>query len=93
MLFRSDAIANQKFYARVLTFDTATNVLYLINTVGIPVNNSPVFGNSSKTARTLLSYSSSKFVPFSGYITYIENRSAIQRSDDGIEQFRFVLGY
>lgn len=88
-----DAIDNNKFYARVLTFNTSTNVLYLINTVGTPVNNAPVFGDTSKTARTLLSYSSSDFVPFSGYITYIENRSAIQRSDDGIEQFRFVLGY
>jgi hypothetical protein len=30
---------------------------------------------------------------FSGYISYIQNRSAVQRSSDGIEQFKFVLGY
>jgi hypothetical protein len=30
---------------------------------------------------------------FSGYISYIQNRSAVQGSADGIEQFKFVLGY
>lgn len=92
-VYQGNSPEEATFYGRVLTFNTSTNVLYLINTVGTPVNNSPVFGNTTKTARTLLSYSSSDFVPFSGYITYIENRSSIQRSDDGIEQFRFVLGY
>lgn len=92
-VYQGTSLETATFSARVLTLNTSTNVLYLINTVGTPVNNAPVFGDTSKTARTLLSYSSSDFVPFSGYITYIENRSAIQRSDDGIEQFRFVLGY
>jgi hypothetical protein len=26
-------------------------------------------------------------------MTYIENRESVQRSADGIEQFKFVLGY
>jgi len=40
-----------------------------------------------------LSYSSPKFVLSSGNILSIENRTGVQRSTDGIEQFRFVLGY
>ena len=81
------------FTGTVLSFNTSTNVLYLINTTGTITTNAPIIGDSSKTTRTLLSSTSSELIPFSGYITYIENREPIQRSVDGIEQFRFVLGY
>jgi len=93
IIYQGTTLETATFTARILSFDTFTNVLYLINTTGTPTTNAPVFGNTSKTTRTLLSYSNSNFVPFSGSIAMIENRSAVQRSDDGIEQFRFVLGY
>ena len=86
-------IANPTFTATVLDFDPASNVVKLINISGTPVTNSPIFGTNSKTARTMLIYNEPNFVPFSGYVSYIENRSGIQRSADGIEQFKFVLGY
>jgi hypothetical protein len=41
----------------------------------------------------MLSYNSPNFVLNSGYLAFIENRTGVQRSSDGIEQFRFVLGY
>jgi len=81
------------FTGTVLSFNTSTNVLKLINTSGTPLYNSTVTGLSSKTSRTLLSATTPKLIPFSGYISYIENRSGVQRSVDGIEQFKFVLGY
>ena len=81
------------FSATVLSFNTSTNVLYLINTSGTPLIGSTVTGLSSKTSRTLLVSTPPTIVPFSGYIAYIENRSGVQRSLDGIEQFKFVLGY
>ena len=99
MLFRSEfvyqgaSIEEATFLARVLYFNTASNVLYLINTTGFITTNAPIFGSSSKTTRTLLTYSTPQFIPFSGYMILIENRSAVQRSVDGIEQFRFVLGF
>lgn len=92
-VYQGTSLANSTFSARVLYFNTSTNEINLINKVGTPITNEQIFGDTSKTTRTLLSYSTSNFVPFSGYITYIENRSAVQRSSDGIEQFRFVLGY
>lgn len=93
IVYQGESLETATFTARVLSFNTSTNQIYAINKVGTMTTNAPIFGNTSKTARTLLSYSSSDFVPFSGYITYIQNRSSIQRSIDGIEQFRFVLGY
>jgi hypothetical protein len=92
-IFQGDSLETATFSARVLSFNATTNVLYLINTTGTPVTNRPVFGDTTKTTRTLLSYTNPNFVILSGYITFIENRTGIQRSEDGIEQFRFVLGF
>jgi hypothetical protein len=86
-------LANPTFYANVLSFDGGSNLIKLINTTGTPANNSPIFGQDSKTTRTLLSYSTPNFAVHSGYMIYVQNRSGVQRSTDGIEQFRFVLGF
>lgn len=92
-IYQGTSLENSTFSARVLSFDTATNLLYVINTKGNFSLNSPIVGESSKTTRTLLTYNTPNFAPFSGYIIFMENRSAVQRSADGIEQFKFVLGF
>ena len=92
-VFQGSSLGSATFKATVLNFDASSNVIRLINTVGDFTVNAPVFGNSSLTARTVLSVSTPDFVLFSGYLTYIENRESVQRSADGIEQFKFVLGY
>jgi hypothetical protein len=86
-------IFNTSFSATVLSFDEATNVVRLINIQGTPSTDATLYGSSTQTARTLLTISTPDFVPYSGYLVQIQNRSAIQRSSDGIEQFKFVLGY
>jgi len=92
-VYQGTSLETATFTAKVLSFNTSTNVVNLINITGTPITNSPVFGNTSKTTRTLLTYSTPNFVIYSGYISFIENRTGVQRSADGIEQFRFVLGY
>ena len=87
-----DNANNATFTAIALSFDTATNVLRLINTTGTLTTNAPV-RNVPKTNRTLLSYTTPDYAVLSGYVTYIENRTGVQRSSDGIEQIRIVLGY
>jgi len=87
-----DNIENATFTATALSFDTSTNVLRLINTTGTLTTNAPV-RNVPKTNRTLLSYTTPDYAVLSGYVTYIENRTGVQRSSDGIEQIRIVLGY
>ena len=86
-------VTNPTFTGTVLSFDPASNVIRLINTSGSLTTNAPVHGKTSITTRTLLTYSTPNFTTFSGYMSYIENRSGITRSADGIEQFKFVLGY
>jgi hypothetical protein len=81
------------FTGKVLDWDNATHQIRVINTTGTITTNLPVFGSDTKTVRTLLTYDEGNFVPFTGYISYIENRTGVSRSTDGIEQFKFVLGY
>jgi hypothetical protein len=59
----------------------------VINTYGVPVVNQALIqdanGPVTSAVRTLLSYQEPDFIIYSGYMTYIENRTAIQRSSDG----------
>jgi hypothetical protein len=87
------SVSSPTFTATMLSFNSTTNVVRLINIMGTPLVNLPIFGVTSQTARTILTYNTPNFVPFSGYLSQIQNRSGIERSPDGIEQFRFVLGY
>jgi hypothetical protein len=93
MIYQGATIETASFVGTVLSFDQASNVIRVLNTTGTPSNNSPVFGNTTRTTRTLLSYSLPVFTTFSGYLSFIENRTGIQRSPDGIEQIKIVLGY
>lgn len=93
VVFQGASLETATFSATVLTFDEAPNVIRLINTTGTIITNAPITGNNTKTTRTVLDYSTPDFVTFSGFLTYVENRESVQRSFDGIEQFKFVLGY
>lgn len=86
-------IENATFTATVLSFDSITNKVRLINTGGDATNGLLLIGNSTGTARTVLQQETPSFIPFSGYLTYLENRSVITRNADGSEQIRIVLGY
>lgn len=93
LVYQGTSLTDATFVGRVLSFDVASNVLKLINITGNHTLNGSLFGSDSGTTRTLLSVSPPTFTVFSGYIAYIENRTGVQRSADGIEQFRLVLGY
>jgi len=92
-IYQGNSLQTATFSAKVLSYDESTGIISLINTTGTPTTSAPVYGNTSKTTRTLLSVTLPDLIPYSGYISYIENRSGIQRSADGIEQFRIVVQY
>lgn len=93
IVYQGTDLANATFIATCLSFDNDTNVLKLINTAGTASNGYTLIGNTTKTTRTVLNVTTPDFIPFSGYITYIENRSGTQRSADGSEQVRLVVGF
>ena len=93
IVWQGSTFETATFVGTVLSFDQASNVIRVINTTGSLTINAPVFGKTSITTRTLLTYSEPDFILQSGYMSFIENRTGIQRSADGIEQFKIVIGY
>jgi hypothetical protein len=93
VIFQGITVDNATFTGRVLNFDATNNVIRVLNIVGTPSLNAPIFGDTSKTTRTLITFTPPNFTIFSGYLSFIENRTGVQRSTDGIEQVKFVLGY
>jgi hypothetical protein len=86
-------LASAYFTATTLSFDASSNQLKLLNNQGTANLNQIFYGANSTTARVALQKNDTLFVPFSGYLMYIENRQAVTRSADGSEQFKLVLGY
>lgn len=92
-VYQGTTLAGAAYTGTVVSFNYTTQVLSLINTTGSLTYNAPIIGNSTTTSRVLLSSSTPDFVAESGYVSYIENLTGVQRSSDGIEQFKFILGY
>lgn len=81
------------YFATTLSYDSTTNRLRVINTNGTANNSQVIYGQTSGTARVITQTQTPTLVPFSGFITYIENREPVVRDAQGSEQFRLVLGY
>ena len=86
-------LSSATFTATVLSFDSAPNTLRLINTQGVANNSALIYGATTGTARVVVQQQTPDFIPFSGYLTYLENREPVQRNIDGSEIFKLVLGY
>lgn len=93
IVYQGLSLATATYTGVVSTFDTKNNIVSIINTVGTPSLGAPILGNTSGTSRVLLQYIKPDFVPGSGYMVYVENRTPIQRSENGNEQFRLVLRF
>lgn len=96
-IYQGPNLTNATFTAQVVSFDATNNILRVINTSGTPGINDALIQDAgvivNVAVRTLLATSEPDFILFSGYMTYIENRAAIQRSPDGTEQFRLVIRF
>ena len=93
IVFQGTDLANATFTATCLSFDAGNSLIRLINTVGTPANGISLTGDTTKTNRITLNVIDPDFIPYSGYITYVENRTGTQRSNDGTEQVRLVVGF
>lgn len=92
IVFQGNSIETATFIGMVVAFTPATNILRLINTTGTLLTDASI-KSVSGTARTVLLINYPNYIPYSGTILYLENRSSVSRSDDGSELLKFVLGY
>lgn len=96
-IYQGQNINSATYVAKIVSFDALNNVVKVINTLGTPTPNQAVIqdanGPINSAVRTLLTTTDPDFIIFSGYMTYIENRTGVQRSPDATEQFRIVLRF
>jgi hypothetical protein len=97
VVYQGSSQTNFSFIGKVASFDPASNVVKVINTIGTPIPNQALVqdpnGPVAGAIRTILDVQNPDFITFSGYMTYIENRTGVVRSADGTEQFRIVLRF
>jgi hypothetical protein len=97
VIYQGPNINEATYTAKIVNFDPATNVVRVINTLGTPALNQAIIQDAnasvSSAVRTLLTTTDPDFMIYSGYMTYIENRTGVQRSADATEQFRIVLRF
>ena len=97
VVYQGPSLARATFKAKIVSFNPATNILKVINTTGTPTLNEVLVQESVSTGqaiiRTLLQVTEPDFIIYSGYMTYIENRTGVERSGDATEQFRVVLRF
>lgn len=86
-------LSNPTYSGRVLNFNTIDNILFLINTQGTIRLSEGIFGTNSKVSRLAIRETVEQVIPYSGNIIYIENRTKVQRTYTGLEQFRLTLNY
>jgi len=93
IVYQGASLATATFFGTVLHFDTNTNVLFLINTVGEINKNEIIKGQTTNAVRLVINNTIDEYVKYSGEIIYVENRAKIQRSPSGLEQFRLAIKY
>lgn len=81
------------FTARVVSWNTTTNKIILINTIGTLSLSQALLGTESFTGRIVTSLDPPKIEPNSGQILWVENIKPIIRSSDQIEDFKIVVKF
>lgn len=93
VVYQGSSIQNKNFSATVLSFDSANNYLYLINTSGTPRESYELNGQTSGAVKTIQQINYPSFVPNSGVLFYVENRVDVDRNELGSEQIRILINY
>jgi hypothetical protein len=93
IVYQGSSLAESNFNARVVSWDSTTNKLTLINTKGTPTASQPLIGTSSFTVRVVSSVTDKTLKPYSGKILYVDNIKPVTRSSDQIEEYKILVKF
>jgi len=92
-VYQGTSLAASTFKGKVLSWNSATSKLLLINTVGTPTAAQSLIGTSSFTVRAISSAEQGDLKRYSGRILYVDNIKPVTRSSDQIEDFKIVVKF
>ena len=91
-VYQGSSLATATFRGTVASWNPATNVLELVDTIGNPTTDI-LTGNSTKVSRYVESVIAKDLQPYSGSLLYINNIVPIQRASDQTEDFKIVISF
>lgn len=92
LVYQGTTAANFSFKGIVTAWDSANALLKLTNVEGTPTA-SLVTGNTSTAARYVNSITNPDCKPYTGYLLYKDNITAVERAEDQIDDFKIVLRF
>lgn len=93
IVYQGTTLATATFKGRIVSWDSITNKLLLINTVGTPVASQSIVGTTSFTVRVLAGYLDENLEKYTGQILYVDNIKPVTRSSDQIEEYRVLIKF
>jgi hypothetical protein len=92
-VYQGASFAAAAFRGRVVSWDSTTSKLLLINIRGTSTASQSLIGVSSFTVRAISSVAEEDFEKYSGKILYVDNIKPITRADDQIEDFKILMKF
>jgi hypothetical protein len=93
IVYQGSSLSSATFKGRVVSWNSTTSKLLLINTEGSPSVSQSIIGSTSFTARVITSFTDGTLEKFSGLLLYVDNIEPITRSSDQIEDFQVLLKF
>mgnify|MGYP003325770374 FL=1 len=93
IVYQGTNFAQSSFSGKVVSWDSTTSKLLLINTKGTPTISQSVIGVTSFTTRVVTNYTNGTMKKFSGRLLYVDNIKPITRATDQIENFQILLKF
>jgi hypothetical protein len=93
-VFQGTSLATSTFKGRVVSWNSAQNILDLIDVSGtLTSGGGGLTGDVSKASRLVLDSIDKAFTPYTGTLLYINNIKPIQRATDQTEDFKIVVSF
>ena len=91
-VFQGTDLTTASFKGRVVSWNSAQNLLNLIDVSGT-LTTRQLTGDISKASRLVLDSMDRSFTPYTGSLLYINNIAPIQRATDQTEDFKIVVSF
>lgn len=92
-VYQGTNLATATFSGRVLSWNSTTSQLLLINIKGSPTSSQSIIGSSSFTSRVVTAVSPGDLRSQSGRLLYVDNIVPVTRSSDQIESYQILVKF
>lgn len=93
IVYQGASLATFTFYARVLHWDSANNIVYVTNHTGTPTGGIALIGSGTSSRFVSTPVIPGELDKYTGDILYVDNIKAITRDPDQTEEFKIIINF